>query len=466
MHSKGIIFDLDGVLLHSTSIHRGSFSEVFQQFSVFDFDYGRYAGWRTADVVADVLKPLGIVDPQVIQRTVAQKTALARERMAVRRPLDPDYGTVLADLAADHYLALASSGSRASVEAFLEWSGSRSLFRSILSSEDVSQAKPHPELYLRTLDQLGVEPPNAVVVEDAASGVLAARAAGGSVVGIAGTCPEADLLKAGAAAVLRKLGDLPAFLQRDAPTIDPARWTAIIPAAGKGSRLGFHRAKILYPVAGRPILDWLLDFLKPTCSRLVFVLSPEAREDVTAELELRIPGRYDVAIQESPTGMGDAVALGLAKVRTPQVLIVWGDQVAVKRPSVEVCQRLHDGPLAPVITCPTVLRDAPYIHFDRDTHGALTGLRQAREGDTMPARGESDTGLFCFQSACLKTLLGEVRSTGASTGEFNLLPVIPYAAARGVVATPHHMRPQETIGVNSASDMAAVEKFLRGADGG
>ena len=470
-HKKGIIFDLDGVLLHSTGIHRDAFAEVFQQFSVTGFDYARYAGWRTADVVADVLKPSGIVDPQVLRRACEQKTALARERLAQRQPLDADCGRVLADLAADHELGLASSGSRAGVDAFLAWSGSRSLFRSILTGEDVARAKPDPELYLRSLEQLGVEPHDALVVEDAASGVMAAREAGAHVVGIAGTCAEADLLKAGAAAVLPKLGDFPTFARQNAPppSIDPARWTAIIPAAGKGSRLGFHRAKILYPVADRLILDWLLDFLTPTCARLVFVLSAEAREDVTAELEQCIPGRFDVAVQNSPTGMGDAVALGLSKARTPHVLVVWGDQVAVRRSSVETCQRLHESPLQPVVTCPTVVRDRPYIHFDRDSRGTLTGLKQAREGDPMPSRGESDTGLFCFQTACLKALLEEARAAGSSTGaatrEFNLLPVIPHAAARSVVLTPRHMGQEETIGVNSASDVAAVEPFLKRADG-
>ena len=58
--------------------------------------------------------------------------------------------------------------------------------------------------------------------------------------------------------------------------VNPSRWTAVIPAAGRGSRLGSDRPKILYPVAGRLLIEWLLDFLEPNCSRLVFVLSPEA----------------------------------------------------------------------------------------------------------------------------------------------------------------------------------------------
>jgi bifunctional UDP-N-acetylglucosamine pyrophosphorylase/glucosamine-1-phosphate N-acetyltransferase len=248
------------------------------------------------------------------------------------------------------------------------------------------------------------------------------------------------------------------------PRVDPEQWTAVIPAAGRGSRLGFHRPKILYPVAGRPILDWLLDFLRPNCAELVFVLSPDGAADVASELDQRVPGRYQVVIQETPTGMGDAVALALPPVHTPHVAIVWGDQVALRRTSVEACLRLQQGPLAPDMTCPTVMRDHPYIHFERDAQGRISALLQAREGDAMPARGESDTGFFCFRTAVLVRLLNELRTLAASgrgTGEFNFLPVIPLAARQGVVLTPRLMSVEETVGVNSAEDAGGLEQFLR-----
>jgi len=252
--------------------------------------------------------------------------------------------------------------------------------------------------------------------------------------------------------------------QSAGPRVDPAQWTAVIPAAGRGSRLGFHRPKILYPVAGRLILDWLLDFLRPNCSELIFVLSPDGAGDVSSELDGRLPGRYKVVIQDTPTGMGDAVALALPKVRTPHVAIVWGDQVALRRRSVEACLRLQQGPLAPDMTCPTVMRDRPYIHFERDAQGRIAALLQLREGDAMPARGESDTGFFCFRTPVLTRLLEELRSVptnGRGTGEFNFLPVIPLAARQGIVITPRLMRVEETVGVNSPEDAGELEDFLR-----
>jgi bifunctional UDP-N-acetylglucosamine pyrophosphorylase/glucosamine-1-phosphate N-acetyltransferase len=260
--------------------------------------------------------------------------------------------------------------------------------------------------------------------------------------------------------------DAASWREYAAAAVDPSSWTAVVPAAGRGSRLGFGRPKILYPVAGRPVLHWLLDVLTPGCGRLVFVVSPDGRAAVVEELERVVPGRHEVVIQETPTGMGDAVALALAVVTTPQVAVVWGDQVALRRSSVDACMQLHAGPLGADVTCPTVLRPEPYIHFERDGDGRISGLRQRREGDVMPERGESDTGFFCFRTAVLRQLLAEScagsERTGRGTQESNLLPVIPLASRRGLaVISPRVMTLEETVGINTPHDVEVVEAFLR-----
>lgn len=260
------------------------------------------------------------------------------------------------------------------------------------------------------------------------------------------------------------------WIEHAAPQVDCAQWTAVVAAAGKGSRLGFSRPKILFPVAGRPILEWLLDFLLPACQTVVFVLSPDGREEVEPELERLAAGRYRIAIQPVPTGMGDAVEIGAAQAATQHTVVLWGDQVALRRASVEAVMRLHEGPLAPDLTIPMVLRAAPYIHFERDSAGRISKLLQAREGDAMPEFGESDTGLFCFRTEVLRRLLAELRgsaaATGASTAEFNLLPVIPFAAQTAhYVLAAQLMEMEETVGINSAADAGRVETFLRSTHG-
>ena len=261
--------------------------------------------------------------------------------------------------------------------------------------------------------------------------------------------------------------DLQNWTEFAAPSVDPALWTAVVPAAGRGSRLGFDKPKILYPVAGQPIIDWLLRFLLPSCSRIVFVLSPDGRAPVEHYLTGRCPAdRYETVVQEVPTGMGDAVQAGLSHVRTPFVCVVWGDQVALRSESVQACMRLQQGRLWPDMTVPTVFRNNPYIHFERDENGRIRSLLQAREGDRMPPEGESDTGFFCFRVEALQALLTELRQrpgqTGFATREFNLLPVVPLAAQQGrTVLTPRIMSIEETVGINSADDARHLESYLR-----
>ena len=251
-----------------------------------------------------------------------------------------------------------------------------------------------------------------------------------------------------------------------APAVLRHQWSAVVAAAGKGTRLGYDRPKILFQVAGKSILEWLLDLLLPNCQTIVFVLSSDGRSDIEPELERLAPGRHRIAIQASPTGMGDAVEIGAALVETPNTMVIWGDQVAVRPESVEAILRLHQGPLHPALTVPTVLRQNPYIHFSRDEQDRISGLLQAREGDPMPPHGESDAGLFCFRTTVLIELLKQLRadpqSRGRCTGEFNLLPLIPFAVQNGhSVLTPQVMEMEETVGINSPADAVRIEPYLR-----
>ncbi|MDP9114798.1 MAG: HAD family phosphatase, partial [Acidobacteriota bacterium] len=230
---RGIVFDLDGVLIQSASSHSAAFKQVFARLDIQDFEYAQYAGWRTADVIVDVLKQRGRSESaDVVADMARQKSRLARDLLEASRPLAKNCEVTLAELAGEFPLALSSSGSRPSVDAFLKLTGSRSLFRSVLSGEDVSQAKPDPEIYVRSAQELGLDARECLVIEDSLAGVKAARAAGCPVIAVPGTCSAEALVAAGAEQVV---ADLLELVGRPQP-VDPACWTAVIPAAGRGTR--------------------------------------------------------------------------------------------------------------------------------------------------------------------------------------------------------------------------------------
>ena len=208
---------MDGVLVHSAPCHSAAFEKVLRKyFAITDFTYPPYAGWRTRDVIEAVLADKGIVaSPETISTAAAEKTRVALDLIESSPTVVAGITELLTELRdRGLILALASSGSPQSVQSFLKTSSTSGMFRSVLTGGDVSQAKPDPEIYARTFDAISVDPQHCLVVEDAVAGVIAAIRAGGSVVGVAGTCEEADLSGAGAVAVLPSVRVLPAWLRK------------------------------------------------------------------------------------------------------------------------------------------------------------------------------------------------------------------------------------------------------------
>jgi bifunctional UDP-N-acetylglucosamine pyrophosphorylase/glucosamine-1-phosphate N-acetyltransferase len=275
-----------------------------------------------------------------------------------------------------------------------------------------------------------------------------------------------------------KAADIPSVLEPGdikpellAASADPERWTALIPAAGRGVRLGSDRPKILYPVNGKPILDHLLALLNPFCIRFVFVLSPSGRGAIEKRLEQLCPGRYNIAIQEQPTGMGDAVACGAGLVQTANTLVIWGDQAAVRPATIETGIRIHDGIISPAATVPTAVRPQPYIHLERDSSGRLQRLLQAREGDAMPAEGETDSGVFLFRTESLRKSLPllsrEESCRGRKTGEVNFLPLLPLLERSGErCISVRIIGVEESVGINTPEEAAYLSEYLRRAKAG
>lgn len=236
----------------------------------------------------------------------------------------------------------------------------------------------------------------------------------------------------------------------------------VVPAAGRGSRLGGAVSKALVEVAGQPMLAWLLALYRPWVHGVVVVAHPSAREAMQDLLD-RHEVRSAVVVQAEPTGMLDAVSLGCeAALRwsPDRVWITWCDQIAVHPDTLTRFARLEG---ESSVALPLLLRDAPYIHFDRGADGRITAVRQRREGHEMPARGLSDMGLFSLSAQAAAI---ELRAFAASatpdpgTGERNFLPFIPYAAARGPVVTIEATEDIEAVGINTPDDLARIEAHL------
>src|SRR6185295_6254881 len=180
-----------------------------------------------------------------------------------------------------------------------------------------------------------------------------------------------------------------------------ARWTAIIPAAGRGTRLGGDQPKVLYPLLGKPLFEWAVERLKPYCHDFVFVLAPGVDEQIRPRLEQLIPGRFSLVTQAEARGMGHAVELCRPAVHTPNCIIMWVDQVALRDETISRCLSLAEQHPGAKMVLPTVERKKPYLQIVRDDQRRIRRVIQARE-ESIPLEGnENDCGIFFFQSAPL-----------------------------------------------------------------
>ena len=119
-------------------------------------------------------------------------------------------------------LAVASSSPRRIIEVALETAGLRPAFQAIVSSDDVARGKPHPDVYLEAARRLATPPEACLALEDSTNGLLAAQAAGMTVIAVPNVVfPPSGAALAGSSLILSSLTDLDLAALPGLPPVRP-----------------------------------------------------------------------------------------------------------------------------------------------------------------------------------------------------------------------------------------------------
>jgi beta-phosphoglucomutase len=177
------MFDMDGVIVDTSKIHSEAFHQTFSEFSV-DFEYDIWKGSSTREVIFSVFKDTTLSIPE-LEELVTRKQNLALLYLKSSTIDDLFFENAVDSLfafAQISNLGLCTSAGRSSVEHILKIGGLNQVFSFVMTSNDISKSKPHPEIYLKGVKKFGVPAEECLVIEDSKNGLLAARSAGCQVI--------------------------------------------------------------------------------------------------------------------------------------------------------------------------------------------------------------------------------------------------------------------------------------------
>lgn len=206
MDSFAVLWDWDGVVIDSSRQHEESWELLAEEekLPLPEKHFQRSFGKKNAVIIPEILD--WSHDPGDIQRLALRKEALYREilhREGRAPELIPGVREVLATLQQAGWVSvIGTSTDRLNVELVFRLLDLGGFFQDMVSSEEVSQGKPHPEVFLKAAKKAGVPPANSVVCEDSLHGIKAGVAGGMHVVGVTSSHSGSELRKAGAHRVI------------------------------------------------------------------------------------------------------------------------------------------------------------------------------------------------------------------------------------------------------------------------
>jgi HAD superfamily hydrolase (TIGR01509 family) len=199
---RGIVFDMDGVIIDSHPVHRRAWRKFLATMGVSVSDQELdfiLEGRRREDILRHFL---GDLPSSMIADYGHRKDQFFEENFDDIR-LIPGVREFLGALStAGIWAAIATSASSARTRATLRRLGLEKNFRTVVTADDVGAGKPDPTVYLLAGQRLGLFPEELLVLEDAPCGVLAAKAAGMKCIGVSTNGRAEALRRCGAQSVI------------------------------------------------------------------------------------------------------------------------------------------------------------------------------------------------------------------------------------------------------------------------
>jgi bifunctional UDP-N-acetylglucosamine pyrophosphorylase/glucosamine-1-phosphate N-acetyltransferase len=229
----------------------------------------------------------------------------------------------------------------------------------------------------------------------------------------------------------------------------------VIMAAGKGTRMKSARPKVLHRLAGRSLLEHVLQAASGLHAQRVVVVTGHAAEQVEAAISAP---NLQFARQQPQLGTGHAVQQAAPLLHDEgTTLILNGDVPLIEADTMQALVQACDGQRLALLT---VLLTDPSGYGRIVRHGeAVQGIVEHKDAsEAQRAIGEVYTGVMAVPTRALKRWLAALKNDNAQ-GEYYLTDVVAMAVADGVPVVATHAHDEtEVRGINSPAELAEMER--------
>jgi bifunctional UDP-N-acetylglucosamine pyrophosphorylase/glucosamine-1-phosphate N-acetyltransferase len=246
--------------------------------------------------------------------------------------------------------------------------------------------------------------------------------------------------------------------------------SAVVLAAGEGTRMRSSTPKVLHPLCGRPMLLHVLDALELLPLERIVVVVGHAAEHVTKTLQEQVTGSVPVEFveQHKQRGTGDAASVALTAFADDldledDLIIVMGDAPLLRAETLAMLatEHRHADAAASLLTA-RVADPTGYGRIVRDAQGRVDRIVEQADADPDELEiDEINPSIYCFRRGFLAPALRRLSPENAQ-GEYYLTDVIEVLRQAGhVVLGVEADDPTEAVGVNDRAQLAEAEAELR-----
>lgn len=237
--------------------------------------------------------------------------------------------------------------------------------------------------------------------------------------------------------------------------------TAIVLAAGRGTRMKSDTPKVLHKVLGKPVISYILEALKRAGVKDIIVVAGYGSELLKGSV-----GTARVAIQKKLLGSGDAVAAAKRYLKSAagDVIVTCGDAPLIRPDTFRrlIAKHRSSGSSVTVLTA-KVKDPSEYGRIVRDSSGKVLNITEHKDSSERErAIDEINAGTYCFKSADLFAALEKVRPDN-NKGEYYLTDTVSIIRSEMLKPVGSVLAEDESeiIGINTRMDLAEASMKLK-----